>query len=182
MPYSSIALPSKICRHWERQGLADGQACKMGSKCTFAHGPSQLGQPLGQDRDISELPDYLKLSEGVMVHKDFRPTKLCWHWSRQGLEDGQACSHPGCSFAHGPSQLRQTPGQAENPVAANVPIRLIFSEFTKKNSDDKSREPMALTGDKPSTTKSNFDERADYHSKFFTAPPLPSSPSLLTDC
>ena len=162
MPYSSTALPStalpsKMCRHWVRGGLADGQACKMGPTCTFAHGPSQLGKPLGQDRDISELPDYLKLSEGFMVHKEFRPTKLCWHWTRQALADGQACSHPGCSFAHGPSQLRQSLGQAENPIMANA------------------RETMALTGGKPGTTTNNY-------SKCFTAPPLPPSPSLLIDC
>ena len=55
-PPSSLSSPA-VCRHWERQGLADGQACKMGSKCTFAHGPSQLGKPLGQDRELAKASE-----------------------------------------------------------------------------------------------------------------------------
>ena len=33
---------TRLCRHWEKAKLADGQACSYGPTCAFAHGPSEL--------------------------------------------------------------------------------------------------------------------------------------------
>ena len=37
-------------------------------------------------------------------------TRLCRRWEKAQLADGQACSFSGCTFAHGPSELRNVPG------------------------------------------------------------------------
>ena len=47
-------------------------------------------------------------------------TRLCCRWEQAKLADGQSCSYRGCTFAHGPSELRRRRGGIGGPCYYNT--------------------------------------------------------------
>jgi len=86
---SARKLPIKVvlCRHFERLGT-----CRLGSKCTFAHGKGELQMH-------SQAP------------KGLRKTMFCRHF-----EQGHCWRGDSCMFAHGEGDLREKTGHVPPQV------------------------------------------------------------------
>lgn len=71
---------SRLCRHWEQSG-----SCTMGERCSFAHGPEEIGKPQAER------------TPGGMGPKKM---KICRHW-----EEGSCAHGDQCTYAHGEQEI-----------------------------------------------------------------------------
>ena len=69
--------------------------------------PPQYQQPPPQYQQPQYQQAPAQADPNSFISPTFRPTKLCRRWQEQGLADGQPCSFPACTFAHGQSQIGQ---------------------------------------------------------------------------
>jgi hypothetical protein len=82
------------------KGKAPGKACNKGLGCPRAdcHFVHPAGWAAGNGKGTAP-----PCPAGAAK------TRLCRRWEKAQLADGQACSFSGCTFAHGPSELRKAP-------------------------------------------------------------------------
>ena len=85
------------------KGKAPGKACNKGLGCPRAdcHFVHPAGWAAGKGKGKGKVPP---------CPAGAAKTRLCRRWEKAQLADGEACSFSGCTFAHGPSELRNVPG------------------------------------------------------------------------
>jgi hypothetical protein len=87
-PGSSSKYKTAFCRYWQQ-----GNSCKRGADCTFAHSPAEL-------RVLAETPAEA-VAEWTDAPRKYK-TQFCRYW-----QTGSCTWGSDCTFAHSPKELRQ---------------------------------------------------------------------------
>lgn len=88
-PGSSSKYKTAFCRYWQQ-----GNSCKRGTDCTFAHSPSEL-------RLLADTPAEGPSAEWTDAPRKYK-TQFCRYW-----QTGSCTWGSDCTFAHSPKELRQ---------------------------------------------------------------------------